>query len=149
MPKFSPKSQRRLDSCHVDLQVIFTEVLRRGYDCSVICGHRSKIAQMEAVDAGMSKAVYPSSKHNSFPSMAVDVAPYFPGRRGPDWNDLGAFYMFAGFVKSVAQDLLAEGKITHRLRYGGDWDGDKQTADQTFNDLPHYELVPKTFDEQS
>jgi len=27
------------------------------------------------------------------------------------------------------------------IRYGGDWDGDKKTADQRFNDLPHWEIL--------
>lgn len=141
MPEFSRISQERLDTCHIDLQVIFTEVIRRGYDCSILCGYRSKIAQLEAFEGGYSQVEYPNSKHNKSPSMAVDVSPYFPGLRGPDWNDLGAFYMFAGCVKCIADQLLAEGKITHHLRFGGDWDGDCQTADQKHKDLPHFELI--------
>lgn len=140
MPKFSKSSQGRLNTCHVDLQVIFTRVLKRR-DCSVLCGHRGEEDQNGAYDAGYSKVQYPNSKHNLYPSMAVDVAPYFPGLKGPDWNDLGAFWMFASHVRDVAEDLLAEGKISHRLRFGGDWDGDGRTTDQTFYDLPHFELL--------
>lgn len=43
--------------------------------------------------------------------------------------------MFAGYVMRVADELGI------KLRYGGDWDGDKKTADQSFNDLPHYEIL--------
>jgi hypothetical protein len=28
-----------------------------------------------------------------------------------------------------------------KLRWGGDWDSDKDTKDQNFNDLPHFELI--------
>lgn len=139
MPEFSQTSLNRLNSCHPDLQLIFTAVIASGRDCSIICGHRSKIAQIEAFQAKLSKVEYPNSKHNAYPSMAVDVAPYFPG--GIDWHDLGAFYLFAGYVQRMADELLASGQITHTLRYGGDWDGDKRTADQAFNDLPHFELI--------
>ncbi|WP_232367585.1 M15 family metallopeptidase domain-containing protein [Alteromonas pelagimontana] len=51
-----------------------------------------------------------------------------------------AFAVFAGFVQCVARQLYAEGKITHLVRWGGDWDMDGQTLDQKFNDLPHFEL---------
>jgi peptidoglycan L-alanyl-D-glutamate endopeptidase CwlK len=38
--------------------------------------------------------------------------------------------------------LKNDGKMTHDVRYGGDWDGDKDINDQTFNDTVHFELVP-------
>ena len=28
-----------------------------------------------------------------------------------------------------------------RLRWGGDWDGDNELRDQTFNDLVHFEVI--------
>ena len=42
--------------------------------------------------------------------------------------------MFAGFILGVASQLDIS------LRFGGDWDGDRKTDDQTFNDLFHFEL---------
>ena len=130
MPKFSMNSQIALSTCHMDLQKLFMEVIKR-YDCTIICGHRSEAAQNTAFAEGKSKLKYPSSKHNSYPSMAVDVAPYV---NGIHWNDLGGFYLFAGYVMRVADELGIS------IRYGGDWDGDKTTADQKFHDLPHFEL---------
>jgi len=62
--------------------------------------------------------------------MAVDVAPY-----PIDWDDLGGFYMFAGYVLRVAETMGI------KIRYGGDWDGDRKTTDQRFKDLPHFELL--------
>ena len=33
-----------------------------------------------------------------------------------------------------------------KLRWGGDWDGDWQTRDNTFDDLPHFELAAEELD---
>ncbi len=133
MPKFGKRSRHNLSSCDPRLQEIFEEVIK-SWDCTIICGTRDEKTQNDLYKAGKSKLKYPQSKHNSFPSKAVDVAPYYYGK-GINWNDLGGFYMFAGYVLRVAE------KMGYKIRYGGDWDGDKQTADQKFNDLPHFELV--------
>jgi peptidoglycan L-alanyl-D-glutamate endopeptidase CwlK len=136
MPHFGLTSRKRLDTCHKDLQAIFVEVVK-GFDCAILCGHRDEVAQMLAYESGKSQLTWPDSKHNTFPSMAVDVAPW-----PLDWNDRGAFYMLAGYVLCTADRLRAEGRITHRLRYGGDWNGNHNTRDQKLHDLPHYELKP-------
>jgi len=86
---------------------------------------------------GLSKVEWPNGKHNTTPSMAADIAPY-----PIDWEDSGRFYFFAGYVSCVAVKLFAEGKITHRVRWGGDWDSDRHMDDQSFDDLVHFELVP-------
>jgi peptidoglycan L-alanyl-D-glutamate endopeptidase CwlK len=52
-----------------------------------------------------------------------------------DWKDMKRFYYLAGIVKAVA---LAR-KV--KIRWGGDWDGDHDFKDQTFNDLVHFELA--------
>lgn len=135
MFSFGRSSSERLATCHPDLQKIFNEVILYR-DCSILCGHRSKIAQMEAFESGKSKVKWPNSKHNSSPSMAVDVAPY-----PIDWNDLGRFIEFKGYVFAIADRLYSEGFIDHKLRSGGDWDMDLSTTDNTFNDLPHFELI--------
>ena len=129
MPKYSDLSKERLETCHPSLILLFNTVIK-GWDCTILCGHRTKGEQDRLFDSGRSKLRYPYSKHNQFPSQAVDVSPH-----PIDWNDLGSFYMFAGYVIRISESLGI------RIRYGGDWDGDKKTADQTFNDLPHYELL--------
>jgi len=135
MAKFGKRSDERLNSSHPDLQKIFTEVVK-GFDCSILCGHRSKADQDKAVEERRSKAAWPSSKHNSMPSMAIDAAPY-----PIDWRDLKRFYMFGGYVLAIASQLYEAGEISHRLRWGGDWDLDTEVSDQRFNDLPHFELI--------
>ena len=43
--------------------------------------------------------------------------------------------MFIGIVNERAKQLGI------KLRCGGDWDGDTETTDQKFHDLPHFELI--------
>lgn len=129
MNKFSQKSLERLNTCHPDLQKVFNKVIEN-YDCTIICGHRGKDEQDEAVRLGNSKLQWPNSKHNQLLSLAVDVAPY-----PLDWNDTSRFYHFAGYVLAVANFMGV------KLRWGGDWNGDLKFRDEKFKDLPHFELV--------
>ena len=131
MPKFGRKSKERLATCHPDLQRLFNEVIKH-FDCSVICGHRTKEEQDTVYNARKSKVKYPKSKHNSSPSMAIDVAPYIEGR-GVVWDEKQCYY-FSGYVKGVADNIGIQ------IRLGSDWDGDDDISDQTFLDLVHFEL---------
>ncbi|MFT5766751.1 MAG: peptidoglycan L-alanyl-D-glutamate endopeptidase CwlK [Halioglobus sp.] len=135
MPKFSTRSTDNLDECHEDLVLLFTTIVEH-YDCSVICGHRGETEQRKAYDDGKSTLTWPKSKHNRWPAMAADVTPY-----PLDWNDIGGMYLFAGWALCTADKLYREGKMTHRLRSGSDWDMDGKTVDQKFNDLVHFELI--------
>jgi len=128
MPSFSVASRAQLASCHPDLQRLFNEVIKH-HDCKVLEGHRNKEAQNRAFAEGKSKLKWPNGNHNKYPSMAVDVAPY-----PVDWNDPTRFYYFAGFVFGIASQMGI------KLRWGGDWDGDLNFKNQTFFDLPHFEL---------
>ena len=140
MPKFGRKSREHLETCHPDLQTLFNAVIEV-VDCSVTCGYRNKEDQDKAVASGNSKAVYPKGKHNSNPSTAVDVYPY-----PIDFEDLPRFYWFAGWVLAKAEILRNVGEITHKIRWGGNWRGFRKGiidfSKNTFDDLPHFELVP-------
>lgn len=129
MPVFSERSKAKLATCHPELQHLFNEVVKH-FDCTILTGHRDKEAQNGAFNAGKSKLQWPNSKHNESPSMAVDVAPY-----PIDWNDLERFRRFVWFVRGVAAARGIE------IRTGADWDGDHSITDQSFHDLPHFELV--------
>jgi len=134
MPAFSNRSNQRLNTCHDDLQRIMREVVRE-FDCSILCGHRGEVTQNRLKAEGKSQLSYPESKHNSLPSMAVDVAPY-----PINWHDRERFHYFAGYVMGVAERLRQEGKIRSYLRWGGDWDRDTQVSDNSFDDLVHFEI---------
>lgn len=134
MPRYSDRSKRRLATCHADLQRIFNEVIKH-FDVSILEGHRPKKRQNRLHAEGKSQLRYPQSKHNGRPSEAVDVAPY-----PIDWQDRERFTLMAGFVQGTAAQLYAQGKISHLLRWGGDWDKDTKVQDNGFDDLPHFEL---------
>lgn len=144
MYSFGSKSMERLDTCHEDIKAIMNEVIKV-YDVSVLEGHRTQETQMQYYADGKSNldGVTIKSKHQSFPSMAIDIMPYKKGTNafsGKE-SDNRRFYLMMGIVKAVATKLKEEGKISHNVRFGLDWDGDDTYSDQNFHDIPHFELV--------
>lgn len=135
MPEFTLTSRTKLATCHQDLQTLFNEVIKT-FDCTILEGHRDEEAQEEAFKKGNTQLHYPYGNHNAFPSNAVDASPY-----PVEWNNFSRFYWFAGYVMGIAQKLYDDGKISHLIRYGGDWNQNKEITDNKFNDLVHFELV--------
>lgn len=129
MPNLSEKSLARLATCDERLQIICREAIKI-YDFTILCGHRGEEEQEKLFLSGQTKLHYPLSKHNSYPSQAVDIVPY-----PVDWNDAGRFKLLAGIMFGIAHSHNI------KLRWGGDWDGDWDMNDQKFYDLPHFELV--------
>jgi hypothetical protein len=68
----------------------------------------------------------------------VDVAPF--EKTAIDWGKLQSSN-FAGFVMGIAEMLFAEGRITHHIRSGADWDMDDDVDDTKFWDASHFEIV--------
>ena len=134
MNEYGERSQQVLGELHPDLQLVFRFVLTI-YDHALICGHRGEVLQNQWFREKKSRLRYPESKHNSFPAKAVDAVPYFRGKSAIDWNDTGAFCQLAGVV------LAASKQLNIPIRWGGDWDNDRRTRDQSFNDLGHFELL--------
>ena len=124
MSKFSHTSAKKLSTCNIALQNLFDEVIRH-FDCTVLEGVRTQDRQDELVKAGKSQTHH--SKHLT--GNAIDVAPY-----PIDWADTQRFHYFAGFVKGIAAAMGIS------VRWGGDWDNDTEVDDNTFDDLPHFEL---------
>jgi peptidoglycan L-alanyl-D-glutamate endopeptidase CwlK len=126
--KFSKKSLERLRTCHDDLQLLCHAILE-DMDISVLCGHRTKEEQEEAFKAGNSRLQFPKSKHNSKPSLAVDIAPVKNGKI--DWNDIKLFEKMCKLVEQKAEKMGID------IRLGRDF--------KTLKDYPHIELVrPKS-----
>tara|TARA_Y100001963_G_scaffold68502_1_gene95455 strand:+ start:5602 stop:6021 length:420 start_codon:yes stop_codon:yes gene_type:complete len=136
MPKFGTKSKKVLATCHPDLQKLFKEVVKK-FDCTIIQGNRS-VEEQEALYVG-GKTKVKFSKHNYIPAIAVDVTPY-----PVDFDNTDRHYYFGGYVLAIAE------RLGLNIRWGGDWDSDRETKDQTFNDLVHFELkeVPSGIAEQ-
>lgn len=151
MPSFSQSSKEKLESCHQDLQVLFNEVIKH-FDCSIIYGHRTSEEQFKLYKKGRKQRADGTwaiighvvtyldgydkkSKHNEYPSLAVDVVPY-----PIDWNNTSRMDYFAGYVMATADRLKEEGKITNDIVWGHDWDDDTFLADSSFVDRPHFQI---------
>lgn len=138
MSKVTGTSLARLETCDTRLQKIIHEASEI-YDLSVLCGVRTKEDQEKAFQSGNSKVRWPNSKHNLKPgqekSLAVDVIPYFSsGKDRYDWEDQLAFARLAGVIMAIAHIHQV------KIRWGGDFDRDGRSADETFLDLPHFEI---------
>lgn len=130
--KFGSSSQKRLAELHPHLLHILTKALGKSLiDFTIIEGYRSPERQNQLYRMGKSKidGFSRKGKHNYNPSLAVDITPY-----PIDWTDMRRHDFLAGIIKSTAVEL------GYNIRWGGDWDGDADFKDQTFNDLVHFEL---------
>lgn len=141
---FGTKSIAKLNTCHPDIQKILHELIKV-YDVTVLEGERTLEKQQEYFAKGMSKldGITKRSKHQSSPSMAVDIMPYKEGTNAFSGKELDdrRFYYMMGMVNVIAKQLKDAGEITHSVRFGLDWDGDDVFSDQNFHDLPHFELT--------
>lgn len=142
MYEFGETSKQKLATCHQDLQMIMgLAIMVSKVDFGIAEGYRSLEKQMQYFREGKSKidGVKVKGKHNSMPSLAVDIYPFVNGKAL--WEDEHLSYL-AGVIESVAQTLLRDGDIHHRIRWGGNWDMDGELLiDQSFDDRPHFELV--------
>lgn len=129
MPSYSNASKGRLLQASDNLQDVFNSVIKI-FDCTILQGHRSEEMQNEYEALGRSQVRWPNSKHNSFPSMAVDACPY-----PYDPEDRERITLFAGVVLGIASSRNI------KLRWGGDWNQDTEVKDNSFDDLFHFEEV--------
>jgi peptidoglycan L-alanyl-D-glutamate endopeptidase CwlK len=140
--KFGSKSLENLISLHRDLQLILTEAIAISpIDFGISDGHRPVEIQQEYFNQGKSKCdgIKIKSKHNYNPSLAADFYPYVQG--AASWNNETLSYL-AGLITGVAEMLYKQGRITHKVRWGGNWDMDgEMITDQSFDDRPHVELI--------
>lgn len=161
---YSQKSLGKLEKAHPKLYKLFIRVGQL-FPNTILETERSEEQQRKNVEKGVSKTM--KSKHLVGEGIrdkahAVDAAPDPVGwpqsgklkKRieavagnlakpqedeimalvGEYVKDVARWYYFGGFVQGVA----AERDID--IRWGGDWDSDRQINDQTFDDLPHFEI---------
>ena len=139
---FSDYSKERLQTCHPDLQLIAKEAIAcTPMDFRIIEGRRTRKRQNELYQQGYSKidGYAVKGKHNYHPSQAFDIVAIVNGKVSWLPSDLT---FLAGIILGIGAKLLQEDKVSHKLRWGGNWDGDGIIIrDQSFIDLPHFELV--------
>jgi len=129
MASFGRQSQKHRKTLHPDLQTVLDEAIKI-YDFSITCGHRGKDAQNKAFADDKSTKQWPDSKHNKFPSDAVDLCPY-----PVDWENRDRFIFLIGIIYCIAKQKSI------KIRSGGNWKGDWQFGKQKFDDLVHFELI--------
>lgn len=133
MKTWSRKSKKVYDTLDPRLQVLVTRIRDEVSDISLVSGYRGPDEQNELYANGASTLKWPDSKHNTRPSVAVDLQPYpYPTYEPKLWGALG---YIAGCARMIAME---EG---FHIRWGGDWDRDGDLTDQQFDDLFHLEIV--------
>ena len=134
MPQFGSKSLERLEQLDPRLVAVLKEAIKL-MDFSVLETHRGQFRQDALYEAEppKTKVRFPNSKHNSLPSLAVDIAPY-----PINWEDTERFAYLAGLIRGIA---LMQGLV---VRWGGDWDSDGEVLDNGFDDRPHFEIERET-----
>ena len=151
---FGVTSQARLAELHPDLQLIMNETLDI-MDISIAVGFRDKAEQEAAFNAGNSKVHFPNSKHNTKPSLAVDVYPCVFGIKALMGTPSQITQIMTMFKCSKAQandyvrkEIYAMQRIIKgvankhdiKIVWGGDWDNDGNIYNNSFDDLGHFEL---------
>lgn len=137
------RSRAKLKTCHPLLIDVANRALELSpYDIAIIHGKRDKVTQNKLYSKGKSTKRFPNSRHNKTEdtdhyadpyevSDALDFGPYV---NGIPWEDTHVFAVIAGVFMAAAKD---EGI---KLRWGGDWNSNGLTTDQTFMDWGHIEI---------
>ena len=156
---YGTRSNQRLDTTHPDIQRLMRRV-GPNFANTILEGERSEEQQRKNVEKGVSKTM--NSKHVRSPAEAVDAAPdplswpqaakllsrietvagLMSDEQGTEImslvegyvREVARWYYFGGYVLGVASERGDD------IRWGGDWDGDRSLEDQTFHDLPHFEV---------
>lgn len=133
MNRFGKSSLLERETLCVELQGILDKAIEL-FDFTILEGFRNERDQNIAYAKGASKVPWPNGKHNKFPSDAVDVAPY-----PIDWSNKEEarqrFIYLAGYIMCIAELRGV------KLRWGGDWNMNKDTRDEHFRDLGHFEVL--------
>jgi peptidoglycan L-alanyl-D-glutamate endopeptidase CwlK len=130
--EWGERSLFRINTCHPLLGTLFMRVIKRDNlpsDITILCGYRDKAAQNLAFSQGASRLKWPKSKHNKYPSHAIDFAPYpIDWDKVERWDALHTVILDE-WLNMVEEELIPPG-VT--LSWGGTW--------TTFVDRPHLEL---------
>tara|TARA_Y100000310_G_C20357804_1_gene657528 strand:+ start:67 stop:447 length:381 start_codon:yes stop_codon:yes gene_type:complete len=125
MPRFGKRSRSRLKGVDTKLVNVLNELIKI-MDVTIIEGVRSAERQAELLEKGATKVKY--SRHME--GKAVDLSPY-----PIDWNNRDGFYYMGGMIRGIAHQMGL------KVRFGGDWDSDGDTKDNSFDDLVHVEIL--------
>ena len=139
--EFSKKSIKQIGTAHKDMKRVLDLAIKiTKVDFGVSEGRRSIAKQLQLFNSGKSKidGFNTKGKHNSKPSMAVDI--FASVRRKANYDVHNMCYL-AGLIEACASFLFDTQIIEYKVRWGGNWDMDEEIiTDQSFDDLCHFEL---------
>jgi len=149
MYKFSQLSIKRLSTCHNDLIMVANNAIGGSpYDFKITEGHRSPQRQFELFKQGREcvegkwvivnkskvvtniDGVNKMGNHNYTPARAFDIQVLVGGKG--TWV-AKYYYAVSKHIMSIADQLFLEGRISHRIKWGGNF--------KSIVDLPHYEII--------
>lgn len=137
--RFSKRSLENLKGVHPYLVGVVVNALKCNttVDFTVIEGLRTRERQQELFKKGTTKTL--NSKHCNQQTgfgHAVDLLPYLSGVSSEEiWNKKEAFKAVSDAMFKSAKDLGI------KIRWGGDWNQNGRSDDETFYDGPHFELI--------
>lgn len=124
---FSKSSREKLQGVHPDLvKVVELALTLSEVDFKVIEGLRTQERQNQLYVLRKTKTL--NSRHLT--GHAVDIVPL-----PLDWSDKQAFGKVAKAMFAAAKQLKVP------IRWGGDWNRNGRSDDETFYDGPHFELL--------
>jgi len=131
---FGSTSEKKLGTVDPELAEIPRLVMSwQVFDFTIVWGWRSDQQQLDAFLAGNSKKKFGSlhqvTKVGAPFAQAFDFAPWVNG--GIPWKDTHAFAVLGGMFITAGEMLGVP------VVYGGDWDMDGQTTDQSLMDWGH------------
>lgn len=159
MYRFGRKSLAKLDMLDPLMRDMCERVMvSQVMDFTVVWTWRGKELQNALADTPASNTRWPHSTHNrpfgrpedgpdawdlKPESHGVDLAPWING--AIPWKDTHTFAVLAGLCFAAASIIDALERTEDRpgfgIRWGGDWDLDGLTTDQTLMDFGHFERI--------
>ena len=139
---YGPASNAKLMTCHDEIRVVMSAALKLtppSLDITIVHGFRDKDGQ-NSIDPRFTTKRWPASYHNATDdagdpcSDACDWAPWIrlrSGKMGIPWTDVKMFSFLGGIIQAAAAELDIA------ITWGGDFDRDGSTEDQTLADVGH------------
>jgi peptidoglycan L-alanyl-D-glutamate endopeptidase CwlK len=128
------RNEEKLLGVNEDLvKVIKLAASRVPFEVVVLEGVRTKERQMQLYAQGRTAPgpkVTWTMHSTHFSGRAVDIAPY-----PINWNDVDRFITLGLEVYHASDELSIP------IRWGYDWDGDRNLREKGESDGPHYELI--------
>lgn len=136
--KLSSRSKEKAVTCNHKIQDVVNFVLEH-IDVGVIHGHRGEETQNDLYNKGASKLKFPHSKHNTYPSNAIDLVIYVEGVGYIDEKTSKKYRSYYGFLAGLIHGYCSQ--KGYKVVWGADWDSDRNLEDQSFDDLMHFEIT--------